>query len=93
MNTRPLCLSKIKVENRDGNSPTGNACSEKAVIEQSAESFGRPPAIAFNIHFFAGSVFGKATDQAILMEKIFFIHHFLIAFAGMGLVASACLTN
>ena len=32
---RQLSLSKIKVENRDGNSPTGNACSEKAVIEQS----------------------------------------------------------
>ena len=60
-----------------------NACSEKAVIEQSAESFGRPPAIAFNIHFFAGSVFGKAISHAILMKNIFY-SSFSNCFCGDG---------
>ena len=68
---RQLSLSKIKVENRDGNSPTGNACSEKAVIEQSAESFGRPPAIAFNIHFFVGSIFQKQSTMRSWWKKYF----------------------
>jgi hypothetical protein len=90
---RQLSLSKIKVENRDGNSPTGKCLFWKGCNRTIRRKFWSTPCDRFQYSVFDGSVFGKATDQAILMEKIFFIHHFLIAFAGMGLVASACLTN